>query len=248
MIHQKNIHNAWQRQYRKVYTQRKGEISFQIVLEESDLHVIANTHMATAMLKTLGLLRADIKSWQSLYTDFRSSLVPLPIPQSAPEVVKRMYIAAKKAGVGPFAAVAGTIAHMLAEDFVSQSSNIIIENGGDLYMYSQTPRVVALLSNPNSGASLGLQFSANDFPLALCTSSATIGHSLSLGQGELAVVRSKDGALADTVATALGNRLQDAASLEQAMQFAQNINGVEGIFVQCNEAIGVWGKMELTHL
>ncbi len=247
-MQQKQKYNTWQRSYRSLYGERAGEISFQLVLEESDIQVVAKKNLASQMLETLGSLRADVKSWVTLYPDFRTSLAPLPMPKNAPDIIMRMYTGAAKAGVGPFAAVAGTVAQMLAEKYVGKSADIIVENGGDIYMYSETPRTVALLADPAGGPSLGLQLEAGDFPLALCASSATIGHSLSLGNGELAVVRAKDGALADAVATALGNRLRKAASVELALEFAQSIEGVDGVFVQCDEAIGAWGNMVLTHV
>ncbi len=248
VMQQKQKHNTWQRHYRTLYTERLGECAFQLLLEESDLHVIAKENLASPMLETLGNLRADIKTWAALYPEFRTSLTPLPIPQKAPQIIQRMYAGALKAQVGPFAAVAGSIAQILAEAYAQLSPDIIVENGGDIYMFSQRPRTVALLADPKGGPSLGLQLEAEDFPLALCASSATIGHSLSLGNGELAVVRAKDGALADAMATALGNHLQGESSVERALDFAQSVAGVEGVFVQCGEAIGVWGNMVLTHV
>ncbi len=247
-MNQKNTHISWQRNYRSTYAKRAGETSFQLILEESDIQVIAQKNMAKEMLETLRKLRADIKAWQILHPTFQTSLMPLPIPQSAPEVVTRMYKGASKAGVGPFAAVAGTISQMLAENHVHNSPDIIVENGGDIYIFSQKPRTVALLADPKSKACLGLQFDINHFPLALCASSATIGHSLSLGNGELAVVIAKDGSLADAVATALGNRLRNSQSIEIALNFAQNIDGIEGVFIQCDEAIAAWGNITLTNV
>ncbi len=247
-MHQKDIHTSWQRIYRTHYTNRHGETSFQVVVEESDIHVIAEHNLASPMLETLRGLRADIKAWQLLNPDFRSSLMPLPIPNNAPQVIKHMYEGASKAGVGPFAAVAGTIAHLLAQSYIDQSPNIIVENGGDIYLYSKYSRVVALLTDPKGGPSLGLKLTKEDFPLALCASSATIGHSLSLGCGELAVVRSKNGALADAVATALGNRLKNSSSIEPAIEFAQGISGIDGVFIQCDDNIGIWGNMTLTQV
>ncbi len=247
--HKKNVHRHWQRHYRSLCKARDGEVSFQLVVEESDLRVVADYDLCAPMLESLRALRADIHAWNALHAECRTSLVPLPIPSTAPEVVRRMYVAAQKAGVGPFAAVAGVIAHMLADEYVHRSPNLLIENGGDIYMHSLKERHVALLAHPELAAeeshALGLCFSAEDFPLALCTSSATIGHSLSLGQGELAVVRARDGALADAVATALGNRLKNAALVGSALQFAQSVDGIDGVFVQCNEAIGAWGAVEL---
>ncbi len=244
----KEVYNSWQRNYRTHYVNRNGEVSFQLVVEESDIQVVAQKNLVNPMLSLLRELRTHIKSWQILHGNFQTALMPLPVPEQAPEVVRRMYQGAMQAGVGPFATVAGTIAQMLAEGFADISPDLIVENGGDIYLYSQSPRVVALLADPKGGASLGLQLEVQDFPLALCASSATIGHSLSLGCGDLAVVRSRDGSLADAVATALGNRLKDAASVELAIEFAQSIDGVDGVFVQCNDAIGVWGNMVLTQV
>ncbi len=241
----KKIHSTWQRQYRQKCTPREHEVTFQVVLAESDLQIIATHNLATPMLKTLGQLRADISSWMQLYPEFRTSLEPLPIPDNAPEIVQRMYQGAQFAGVGPFAAVAGTVAQMLAETHANESPELIVENGGDIYMYSRKERVVGLLADPQSGVSIGLALQAEDFPVALCASSATIGHSLSLGQGELAVVRAKDASVADALATALGNRLRTAKDVHMVLEFGQKIPNIEGIFVQCDAAIGAWGKMEL---
>ncbi len=262
----KKIHSSWQRQYRNSLQAKEGEHAFQMVLGESDLRIIAALaedasfasyeKLTQNMLTSLEQLRADIRSWARLYPEFQNSLAPLPLPSGAPEIIRRMYRGAEQAGVGPFAAVAGTVAHMLGEAHAHKAPNLIIENGGDVYMFSTKDRVVALLASPQESTqeadgavadvtSLGLELKAEDFPLALCASSATIGHSLSLGHGDLAVVRARDGALADAVATALGNRVRAESAVQEALDFGQSIEGVDGLFVQCGEALGLWGAMEL---
>ena len=102
--------------------------------------------------------------------------------------------------------------------------------------------------DPESGVLIGLNVAASACPLALCASSATIGHSLSFGQGELVLVRSPDGALADALATALCNRLQGPGDVKAVVDYARRFvkHGLTGIFAQCGGAIGVWGDMELT--
>ncbi len=169
-MQQKQIHQNWQREYRKNYKKRQNEVCFQIVLDESDIQIVANKDLSSKMMETLRCLRSDIKTWASLYPDFKHSLSPLPVPCNAPEIVRRMYEGSAKAGVGPFAAVAGSIAQMLAENYAEKSPNLIVENGGDIYIYSECERVVALLASPNDGASLGLLLKPDDFPLALCAS------------------------------------------------------------------------------
>lgn len=108
--------------------------------------------------------------------------------------------------------------------------------------------MVGLLPDPESGVLIGLNVAASACPLALCASSATIGHSLSFGQGELVLVRSPDGALADALATALCNRLQGPGDVKAVVGYARRFvkHGLTGIFAQCGGAIGVWGDMELT--
>ena len=240
-------HLGWQREYRRHCASRTGEVAFQVVVEETDLHVLAQRDMASAMLHTVGRLRADIKGWIALHPEFRTSLVPVETPPHAPEVVRRMAAGAALVGVGPFAAVAGVVAQMTAEAHVRDSEDLIVENGGDIFMYSRGERIVGLLADPEGGPALGVRVAAADFPLSLCASSATIGHSLSLGQGELAVVRARDAALADAAATALGNRLRKGGDVEKALAWVESQSrvGVEGAFVQCGGRLGIWGKMEL---
>ena len=247
-MHRAKTHQDWQRNYRQQCASRAGECAFQLVVEETDLRVLARHNLATPMLDTVTRIRADIKAWVTLHPDFRTSLVPLAVPDSAPEAVRRMAAGAQLAGVGPFAAVAGVVAQMTAEAHVAESPDLIVENGGDIYMFSCSDRVVGLLSDPQGGPTLGVTVAATDCPLSLCASSATIGHSLSLGQGDLAVVRARDAALADAAATALGNRLRSASHMKEALGWAETMaqHGVEGVFIQCEGRIGVWGKMELT--
>ena len=149
--------------------------------------------------------------------------------------------------MGPFAAVAGTIAQMAAESLVDRSPDLIIENGGDIFMYSRRDRVVGLLPDPESGVLIGLNVAASACPLALCDSN-TLEPQPAGGQGELVLVRSPDGALADALATALCNRLQGPGDVKAVVGYARRFvkHGLTGIFAQCGGAIGVWGDMELT--
>jgi ApbE superfamily uncharacterized protein (UPF0280 family) len=120
-----------------------------------------------------------------------------------------------------------------------------VENGGDSMLHSTSDRVVGLLSDPAAGLRLGLALPADDFPLALCASSSFIGHSFSLGKGDLAVVRAKDACLADAAATAFCNLLQGPEDTEKVAEMAAAQPGIDGLFAQCAGRIAVWGQMEL---
>ena len=248
----KGIHLDPHRGYRDRCAPRDGECGFQLVIAETDLRVTAVSPLPEGFREALAArvraLRGELEAWIVLHPAFRTSLLPVPLPETgAPEIVRRMTEAAFAAGVGPFAAVAGTIAQMAAESLCDRSPDLIIENGGDIYMYSRRDRVVGLLPDPESGVAIGLRVAASACPLALCASSATIGHSLSFGRGELALVRSPDGALADALATAFCNRLHGPEDVKAVLELAKRHvrHGLTGIFAQCGGAVGVWGDMEL---
>ena len=242
-----DIHKDSFRFYRKRCLLREDEVSFQLVLEESDLRVTCTKDLSLPMLECLAELRGQIKAWIQVQPEFRTSLVPVEVAPRAPEIVRRMAHAARLAGVGPFAAVAGAVAHMTAERFAPRYPDLLLENGGDIYMYSTRERLVGLLPRAQQEDFIQLRLLPEDFPLSLCSSSARIGHSLSLGKGDMAMVRAADGALADAFATSFGNMLHQADDVERVLRRAEREqrHGVDGVFVQCAGRIGIWGKMEL---
>lgn len=85
-------------------------------------------------------------------------------------------------------------------------------------------------------------------PLGICTSSGTVGHALSFGKADAAVVVSKDAFLADAAATAVGNRVKSVSDIEEAIEFASKIEGIEGVLVIIGDRIGVWGDIEIDGL
>ena len=238
------------RRYREYHSPYAGEVSFQVVVGETDLWVAGGEDLSREMAVVVARLRGEIQAYMALAPDFRTSLVPLDVFPEAPEIVRRMAAGARLAGVGPFAAVAGTIAQMVAESFKARSPEMLVENGGDIYIQGRRDRIVGLLPDVNSDAALGLRLDGGVLPISVCSSSASIGHSLSFGQGELATVLAADGAFADAAATALCNMLQTpddvALAVDQAKAWARH--GLKGVFVQCGERLGMWGDFELVSL
>ena len=242
-----------ERAYRRTSSHR-DERSFQIVVEQTDLWVTVRADspnlMETLALDSVNRLRGQIEAWMGLDPSFGPSLKPLPVPADGPEIIRRMCAAAAIMNVGPMACVAGGIAALTAKALLPYSPDCLVENGGDSMLHSTRERTVALLVEPGKKSELGLRFHAHDFPLSLCASSAKFGHSLSLGNGELAVVRSGDAFLADAAATAFCNMLQGPQDLEKTADRARELEseGIEGVFLQCSGRIAVWGNVELTAL
>jgi ApbE superfamily uncharacterized protein (UPF0280 family) len=245
--------NRFYRQAMRDHAQACGETAFQIMSGETDLLIVADADYSQPALETVRILRGTLQSWILLYPEFASSLIPLqpPVPlKKIPEIVRRMYMGSEHCAVGPMAAVAGITAEITARELAKKSSDIIVENGGDNFIFSTKERLIALLAEPESGVKIGTKIPAEDFPLSICSSSATVGHSLSLGHGDIVTVRGKCGATTDAAATRLCNMLKTAGDLQHVLDEAQRIAEktelIDGIFAQCGEHIAAWGKMELT--
>lgn len=222
-------------------------VCFQLVVEETDLWVAAREDLGVPMADHVRLLRGQIKSYAAVHPGFLTALEPLEAEARAPEIVRRMCRAGQLTGVGPMAAVAGALAQMLAEKFRDSSADLLVENGGDTYLFSTRDRHIGILNMPDQAVRLCVPVPAREFPCSFCASSARIGHSLSFGKADLVVVRARDAALADAAATALANALTGARAMDAVLARAQAWEsiGLDGVFSQCEGKIGVWGNMQL---
>lgn len=245
-----SIHTSPWRTYRGKCRPASGETAFQVVVEQTDLWVVAECDLSRTVHALVNECRGRLSAYIAWHPEFLTSLRPVEVGPDAPDIVQDMARAGQACGVGPMAAVAGAVAQWVAKRVVAQSPNLLVENGGDLFLYSTRERVIGLLSDPVQGMGLGVRLTPRDFPCSLCSSSASIGHSLSLGRGDLVVTRAKSAHLADAAATALSNILQDPDDLTFVMEQARCLadHGLLGVFAQHGEQVGVWGEMELVSL
>ena len=84
--------------------------------------------------------------------------------------------------------------------------------------------------------------------MAVCTSSGTVGHSVSFGKADAVCVVSSSCALADAAATAIGNRVAGSADIKDAIQRGKMIPGVGGILIIVGDKLGAWGGIEVVPL
>jgi ApbE superfamily uncharacterized protein (UPF0280 family) len=189
--------------------------------------------------------RREIESYIGRDPEFGRSLVPIELLPDAPEIAGIMARAADAAGVGPMAAVAGAIAESAAREAIAEGAReAIIDNGGDLFLCSPRTVLVGLHAGAGSKlAGLALEVKPALMPLAVCSSSGRMGHSMSLGDCDLATVVAPDGALADAVATATANRVRSREDVEKALQFALGIRGVAGVLVVQDRHVGMAGDL-----
>jgi hypothetical protein len=81
-------------------------------------------------------------------------------------------------------------------------------------------------------------------PLGICTSSGTVGHSLSFGRADSVCVTSKSASLADAAATAIGNLVKGEGDVKKALEAGAKIEGVLGIVIIIKDKLGACGAIE----
>ncbi len=165
-----------------------------------------------------------------------------PIEPFGEEVVRRMCIASKLAGVGPMASVAGGIAQYAVE---AVEGSVIVDNGGDIVMRGKE----ALIGIYPVKFAIKLEFEEERI-YSVCTSSGRYGHSISFGDCDAAVVLAEDGFVADAFATALGNEIKEGfgkREIEEAMEnfWSKARKYVDGIVVVKDDYIGFAGDVNL---
>ncbi len=232
------------RHYRRL-AQAEGLVGFGVAAGESDLYVWAERDLRAEAAAALQAVRGQLIAYMRRHEGFAAAMEPVdPLPH-APEVVHQMCAAAKAAGVGPMAAVAGAVAEVVGRALLSVSGEVIVENGGDIFMAIARPRVVAVVAPGHRlSGQLGLRVPPGP-GLGVCTSSGRHGHSYSAGLADAAVVVATDAALADAVATAMGNRIRGEGDVAGAVQWALGIDGVIHALAICGEAVATAGELEL---
>jgi hypothetical protein len=221
-------------------------VSFNVVVKETDLYIRASTNLRRKALRLVIKYRDILERYISQYPAFLTSLQPLPVDDNAPRIVKAMSEAASRAEVGPMASVAGAIAEFVGTELIAFSPEVIIENGGDIYLKSLGKRVVGIYAglSPLTGK-IGLEIAGTDTPIGICTSSGTVGHSLSFGKADAVVVLSKSAILADAAATAIGNLIKQPTNIPDGIELAKSIEGVLGVIIIQGENTGLWGRVKI---
>ena len=227
----------------------KDLISFNIVVKETDLYIRASTNLKRKALKLVLKYRNTLERYIERHPTFLTSLGPFSIEEDAPRIVKSMAESAAKVGVGPMASVAGAIAEFVGSELLAFSPEIIVENGGDIYLKSLRKRLIGIYAgeSPLTGK-ISLEINKEDTPLGICTSSGTVGHSLSYGKADAVIVLSKSAALADAAATAIGNLIKQPDDIPNGIEFAKGIDGLLGVVIIEDDKIGLWGEVKICQM
>lgn len=213
------------------------------VHKEALLHICCERF--EAVTREIIRQRALLEAYILRHPDFHDSLEPVAAGADAPEVARRMARAANTVGVGPMAAVAGAMAQLAVEAALrAGAEEAIVDNGGDIYLQTIEPVIIGLYAGrAEQMGQLAFSLRPSDTPLSICSSSGKMGHSLSLGQCDLATVVARDAALADAAATLAANLVSSVADVEPALNQIASIAGVSGVMIVKDGHTGLAGKL-----
>jgi ApbE superfamily uncharacterized protein (UPF0280 family) len=189
--------------------------------------------------------RRILEEYIAGHPSFQSALAPIDLRADAPEVARRMAWAARRVGIGPMAAVAGAMAQLAAEAALAAGAGeVIVDNGGDIYLKAVEPVLIALGTGTAKLADrLAFLVEPDQTPLAICSSSGRMGHSMSFGRCDLATIVAKDAALADAAATQAGNLVRTVEDVDAALEKIMRIEGVDGVMLVKDDRVGLAGHL-----
>ncbi len=174
---------------------------------------------------------------------FRITYEPYPQNDSDNPLIQRMCRASQLSGVGPFAGVAGAVAVYAVERLKEAGAKTaIIENGGDIAFLSEEPRSIGLFADHPILKDVAFRMDSKDIT-GICSSSAKIGPSVSLGNSNVCTVFSDDVILADCCATLLGNLVTSESDLADSLEKVGSIQGVKGCLACIGDKVAVFGDI-----
>lgn len=234
----------FQERFYRQYHNSKDLKSYKINLEESDLFIATTDDSRLIAMEALKRCRELIEKEIKSNNEFQTSYCPLK-QQSLIPPLSWMYNAGILCDVGPMASVAGSVAQYVGLDLLKHNKEVIVENGGDIFIATETLRKVLVYAGESS-ISMKMAIIIEQGTWGICTSAGKVGPSHSFGNADAAIVISHDCALADAAATVLGNKIKSIDDLEISVKGILEIEGVFGVLAVIDDKIAAAGEIRLS--
>jgi uncharacterized protein len=241
----------------KVYEERlyrgisrpRDLLCYEVKVKETDLFCCTGSDLAPFIEERVMFYRHQLEEYIKMKPLFRDGLAPVDPDPFAPRIAKEMIGASSSLGIGPMATVAGAIAEFTGRDVAPLTEEYIIENGGDIYLRTAKERIALVYAkdSPLSGK-IGIKLPGRDEPYGVCTSSATVGPSLSLGGADAVCIVGTSSLFADGLATYVGNIVKKKEDIRIAIDRGKMFPSVNGILIIIGEHMGVWGDLEIVNV
>ena len=219
-----------------------------VTVAETDLLILSAHPLNISELeRTVHRLRRDIESVIVADQGFATALSAYHKPVAdKPVIVQEMIEAGNRCDVGPMAAVAGAVAEAVAHEYVERAGEIIVENGGDIFVMrkAQVLRLRIFTGDPVWDR-IVFEIPLRGKPCGICSSSGRLGPSLSLGRADLVMIVSSSCAFADALATRVANMVVDENDIDRAVAYARSFALTSAVLVVRGESIGLWGDLRI---
>ena len=222
--------------------------------KESDVTIISESKTAIIRAKeSLFMNRLVLEKFIKKNDNFHTSFSPIKFNTNF-EIINLMSEASVICDVGPMAAVAGALADLMLKAMkVGDQIDIIpakialVENGGEIAVDSEENMKIALYAGLNElNLNIGFMIEKKNCPIGIGTSSATIGHAISLGQADAVTIFARTATLADCAATRIANLVKGSdveKSIKNALDAVEDIEGVFGALISRDNKIGQVGTL-----
>ncbi|MBN2539713.1 MAG: UPF0280 family protein [Deltaproteobacteria bacterium] len=226
---------------------KKNLVSFQVKIKETDLYIGVDSDCQDAAVQSVRRHRESIEEYIRHNPPFIHSMTPVEMDEFAPAIIREMIETSGRCGVGPMASVAGAIARNVGLDLMKYSDNVIIENGGDIFLrlLHKDATVSIFAGDSPLSYKISIRVKCGGAILGICTSSGTVGHSLSYGKADAVCVTSASASLADAAATSICNRVRREGDIKCALDFGLSIESVMGVVIIMGDKLGILGDIEL---
>ena len=247
-----NVVEYKNRTYRE-HLQKERWHSFTVAYKETDLWIGIDQPSFQESIpeftkSRIRALRECMEAYLKNDPNYATALVPYEAKPDAPAIFHEMSKVARQAGIGPMSAVAGAVSSLIAREIKEKYgvSEIIVENGGDIYADIQQDIDIAVFAGPSPlSEKVGLSIRADLSPLGICTSSGTVGPSLSFGKADAVMIICKNCALADTYATAFANEIQTADDITPCIEKIGKVEDILAAICIKDDKIGIHGIFDL---
>ncbi|RCV62785.1 hypothetical protein C5S53_17015 [Methanophagales archaeon] len=201
--------------------------------------------------KELTQRRRDLERFARWHPYFLVTFESYPIDETEvgnatiAAIVRRMIESAEKFGLGPMSAVAGTLAEFAVDAMQDAGATYaMVDNGGDVALITDRAILVGIYAGESPFSNkIALKIKPSASMVGICTSSGTVGHSISFGHADAATVISNSASLSDAAATALCNSATDAQSISKVFHSIDHVEGIEGALVIYKDKLATWGEI-----
>lgn len=218
-------------------------ITHKVLVNQTDLLVSGFRDLEEKAKNLVYKYRRQLEGYIDKHPSFVRAFCPLERDPFAPKIVNSMIEAGSRANVGPMAAVAGAIAEYVGLGLLPYSRDVVVENGGDIFIRSKVRREMLLLAESSDFTGMKIAIQPSSKPIGICTSSGKLGHSLSYGKADAVMIVGPTASMADAAATGIANLIRSPSDIKRGLDRAQEI-GVLGVLILIEDQMGVWGNVE----